>query len=79
MQRDPTPDGSTLWRTLKAPRNLFLIAGPCALESEDLGLQMGKKLKQICANLEITFIFKASYDKANRSSGRSYRGPGLAE
>jgi 2-dehydro-3-deoxyphosphooctonate aldolase (KDO 8-P synthase) len=58
---------------------LFLISGPCVLESEALCLQIARKLKTTCAKLGITYVFKASYDKANRSSGKSFRGPGLAE
>jgi len=57
---------------------LFLIAGPCVIESEEKALALAGKIKRICAGLGIPFIFKASYDKANRSSVRSYRGPGLA-
>jgi 2-dehydro-3-deoxyphosphooctonate aldolase (KDO 8-P synthase) len=62
---------------LEAP--LFLIAGPCVVESEQLQLDVAGQLKEICAALRIPFIFKSSYDKANRSSGASYRGPGMAE
>ncbi len=79
MQRDPSSTVPSLWRTLNASRTFFLIAGPCVLESEELALGIGKKLKQLCANLGITYIFKASYDKANRSSGTSFRGPGIQE
>jgi len=56
---------------------LFLIAGPCVIESEKLTLQIAKELKKICARVGIGLIFKASFDKANRSSIDSYRGPGL--
>ena len=56
---------------------LFLIGGPCVIESEDHSLHMAKKIKGVCDNLGISFIFKASYDKANRSSIQSYRGPGM--
>lgn len=77
MASDPLPSASALWRRLNDSRRLFLIAGPCVLESEELGLRIGRKLKQICADLGLTYVFKASYDKANRSSGQSYRGPGL--
>ncbi|WP_334134380.1 3-deoxy-8-phosphooctulonate synthase [Tepidimonas sp.] len=55
----------------------FLIAGPCVVESEQLQLDVAGQLKEITAALGIPFIFKSSYDKANRSSGRSYRGPGM--
>lgn len=56
---------------------LFLIAGPCTAESEQLCLDIAGRLKEICQNLGVPYIFKASYDKANRTSGRSPRGPGL--
>jgi 2-dehydro-3-deoxyphosphooctonate aldolase (KDO 8-P synthase) len=55
----------------------FLIAGPCVVESEQLQMDVAGKLKDITAELGIPFIFKSSYDKANRSSGKSYRGPGM--
>lgn len=58
---------------------LTLIAGPCALESLDLGLQVGKALKELCARLGLNYIFKASYDKANRTSILSKRGPGMVQ
>jgi 2-dehydro-3-deoxyphosphooctonate aldolase (KDO 8-P synthase) len=58
-------------------RPLFLIAGPCVVESEALVLDVAGKLKEITGRLRIPFIFKASYDKANRSSRASYRGPGI--
>ncbi|MCB1857021.1 MAG: 3-deoxy-8-phosphooctulonate synthase [Gammaproteobacteria bacterium] len=57
---------------------LFLIAGPCVVESEHLVLETAGRLKEITSRLNIPFIFKSSFDKANRSSGDSYRGPGLA-
>jgi 2-dehydro-3-deoxyphosphooctonate aldolase (KDO 8-P synthase) len=55
----------------------FLIAGPCVVESEQLQMDVAGKLKEITSELGIPFIFKSSYDKANRSSGKSYRGPGM--
>ena len=58
---------------------LVLIAGPCVIESESATLETAERLKKITADLGIPFIFKSSYDKANRSSVRSYRGPGLVE
>ena len=57
----------------------FLIAGPCVIESEQLAIDTAGTLKQICARLDIPFIFKSSYDKANRSSHTSYRGPGIEQ
>ena len=59
--------------------NLFLIAGPCVIESEKHALFMAEVIKGVTRSLNFPFIFKASYDKANRTSIRSYRGPGLAE
>lgn len=56
---------------------LMLLAGPCVLESEELGLTVASRMKEICANLGINYVFKASFDKANRTSITSYRGPGL--
>ena len=57
----------------------FLIAGPCVVESEELQLRTAERLKQIADRLGIFLIFKSSYDKANRSSDKSYRGPGMEE
>ena len=58
-------------------RRLLLIGGPCVLESDDINRRIGLTLRDACARLGIDFCFKASFDKANRSSGRSHRGPGL--
>lgn len=58
---------------------LFLIAGPCVVESRQMALDTAGTLKEICAKLSINFIYKSSYDKANRSSGKSFRGPGRDE
>jgi 2-dehydro-3-deoxyphosphooctonate aldolase (KDO 8-P synthase) len=55
----------------------FLIAGPCVVESEQLQMDVAGQLKEMTAELGIPFIFKSSYDKANRSSGKSFRGPGM--
>jgi 2-dehydro-3-deoxyphosphooctonate aldolase (KDO 8-P synthase) len=60
---------------LKQP--FFLIAGPCVVESEQLQLDVAGHLKEITAELGIPFVFKSSYDKANRSSGSTFRGPGM--
>lgn len=59
--------------------DLFLIAGPCVIESEKHALFMAEVIKGVARSLNIPFIFKASYDKANRTSLRSFRGPGLSE
>src|SRR5919106_612379 len=58
---------------------LFLIAGPCVVESEDLQLRTAERLKDITDRLGVHFIFKSSFDKANRSSDKSFRGPGMDE
>jgi 2-dehydro-3-deoxyphosphooctonate aldolase (KDO 8-P synthase) len=55
----------------------FLIAGPCTAESEQLCIDVAGHMKEVCGRLGINYIFKASYDKANRSSGKSVRGPGV--
>ena len=60
-------------------RPFFLIAGPCAIESEQLALDTAFELKEITSRLEIPFIYKSSFDKANRSSISSFRGPGIEE
>ena len=58
-------------------QSLFLIAGPCTAESTELCVEVAGTMKEVCARLGVPYIFKASYDKANRSSGKSVRGPGL--
>ena len=64
---------------IAGPGQLFLIAGPCVIEGESSVLSCAEVLKKITGKLKIPFIFKASYDKANRSSIDSYRGPGLVK
>ena len=59
--------------------DLFLVAGPCVIESEDHAIRMAEIIKGVARSLGFPFIFKASYDKANRTSIRSFRGPGLKE
>ena len=66
-----------LWKSLQSRRRLFLIAGPCVIESEKLCLAIARSLKKTCAKLGVTYIFKASFDKANRTSGKSFRGIGI--
>lgn len=58
-------------------KKLFLIAGPCVIESEQLAIDTAGQLKEICQRLSIPFIYKSSFDKANRSSSQSFRGPGI--
>ena len=78
---------SSLAKEIKVGKNVmiggrntfFLIGGPCVIENEEHAFELAKKIKIICAELQIPFIFKASFDKANRSSLKSYRGPGLKE
>ena len=64
---------------MNAPGRLILIAGPCVIESENLCLQVASALKETCDRLGVFYVFKASYDKANRTSAKSFRGPGLEE
>jgi 2-dehydro-3-deoxyphosphooctonate aldolase (KDO 8-P synthase) len=68
---------AAIWKNLNSPRRLFLIAGPCVIENERLCLQVAGALKKTCARLGIFYVFKASFDKANRTSAKSFRGPGL--
>jgi 2-dehydro-3-deoxyphosphooctonate aldolase (KDO 8-P synthase) len=72
-----TTDG--LWRALNRRDRLFLIAGPCVIESPTHPHRVAARVKAVAAKLGIPYVFKASYDKANRSSLGSYRGPGLSE
>lgn len=58
-------------------KNFFLIAGPCVVESRAMTLQIARKLERICLERKLPLVFKASYDKANRSSHRTFRGPGV--
>src|SRR3954453_21141573 len=66
-----------LRREIGLDQPLFLIAGPCVIESEELQLRTAERLKAITGRLGVHFVFKSSFDKANRSSGKSYRGPGM--
>jgi 2-dehydro-3-deoxyphosphooctonate aldolase (KDO 8-P synthase) len=70
---------SAIWKSLNTPGRLILIAGPCVIESERLCLQVASALKQACDRLGVFYVFKASFDKANRTSAQSFRGPGLEE
>lgn len=72
-----TPSGAPI--TIGTGQPLVLIGGPCALESEEMARTVANKMQEICDRLRITYIFKASFDKANRTSLDSYRGPGLEE
>jgi 2-dehydro-3-deoxyphosphooctonate aldolase (KDO 8-P synthase) len=70
-------NAAAIWKNLNSPRRLFLIAGPCVIENEKLCLQTAASLKKTCASLGIFYVFKASFDKANRTSAKSFRGIGL--
>ncbi|WP_270445913.1 3-deoxy-8-phosphooctulonate synthase, partial [Anaeroglobus sp. AF13-6AC] len=59
--------------------SLFVLAGPCVIEDPERTLNIGREMKKICEKLGLPYVFKASFDKANRSSFTSYRGPGLEE
>ena len=72
-------EDSRIWASLDRGKALVLIAGPCVIESEELCLQVAGSLKETCERLGVVYVFKASYDKANRTSGRSFRGPGLRD
>lgn len=72
----PKPD-TGLWKQLCNRRALFVIAGPCVIESEDLCLEVAQTLQPVCRRLGLPLVFKASFDKANRTSVQSFRGPGL--
>ena len=79
MKRTLTREVSVGKLTIGGKSPLVLIGGPCVIESEAFTLKMASRIKRIAETLRIPFIFKSSYDKANRSSIRSYRGPGLLE
>src|SRR5690242_18183592 len=68
------PDPLQLTRT-----PLFVIAGPCVIESAELCLTVARHVKGVCDALGLTYVFKASFDKANRSSNSSFRGPGIED
>lgn len=68
---------ANLWKQYTSRRGLFLIAGPCVIESESLCLRVAESLLKTCSKLGVPYTFKASFDKANRTSSRSFRGPGL--
>lgn len=68
---------AAIWKSLNAPARLTLIAGPCVIENEKLCLRVAATLAKTCERLKIFYVFKASFDKANRTSGKSFRGPGI--
>ncbi len=71
------PDSNAIWKNLNSPRRLFLIAGPCVIENEKLCRTVAASLVKTCKQLGIFYVFKASFDKANRTSGKAFRGPGI--
>ncbi len=74
------PERATaLWDKLNARQSLIFIGGPCVIESEPLCFEVARALRETCERLDVTCVFKASYDKANRTSGQSFRGPGAEQ
>ena len=70
-------NAAAIWKNLNSPRRLFLIAGPCVIENEKLCRTVAASLVKTCRQLGIYYVFKASFDKANRTSGKAFRGPGM--
>jgi 2-dehydro-3-deoxyphosphooctonate aldolase (KDO 8-P synthase) len=70
---------AAVWKSVQAPRRLSLIAGPCVIENEALCLEVASTLAKACRRLDVNYVFKASFDKANRTSAQSFRGPGLED
>lgn len=70
-------NNAAIWKALTSPKRLTLIAGPCVIENERLCLRVAETLRRACDRLGIFYVFKASFDKANRTSGKSFRGPGI--
>jgi 2-dehydro-3-deoxyphosphooctonate aldolase (KDO 8-P synthase) len=77
VSRSDTLTSAGLWKTLRASKNLFVIAGPCVIESPRHPAKVAALLVEVTGELGIPLVFKASFDKANRSSGESYRGLGI--
>jgi len=71
------PTDSAIWNSVRSPRKLVLIAGPCVIESEKLCFQVASRVSKLCNRLGFAYVFKASFDKANRTSAVSFRGPGI--
>ena len=72
------PSDAAIWKSLNQSARLTLIAGPCVIESERLCFQIAAALVKTCAALRVNYVFKASFDKANRTSAKGFRGPGIA-
>ena len=73
------PDSAAIWKHLNTKGRLFLLAGPCVIENEKLCRTVAASLVKTCKQLGIYYVFKASFDKANRTSGKAFRGPGIAD
>ena len=73
------PVYSAIWKSLQSSERLTLIAGPCVIETEQLCIHVASTLQKLCRKLGIHYVFKASYDKANRTSAKSFRGPGIED
>jgi 2-dehydro-3-deoxyphosphooctonate aldolase (KDO 8-P synthase) len=73
------PELAATWKQLTDRTRLTLIAGPCVIESEALCFHVAETMRDLCARLGVNYVFKASFDKANRTSGKSFRGPGIAD
>ncbi len=70
---------AAVWNDLRRANRLIIVAGPCVIESESLCLRIASRLCRVCERLGLLYVFKASFDKANRTSAKSFRGPGLAK
>ena len=73
------PLAAKFWERVESRDSLFLISGPCVLQDDGLSAEIAQTLASVCGELNIPWVFKASYDKANRTSGASHRGPGIEE
>ncbi len=72
-------DLESTWKDIRLEKRFVVLAGPCVIESEELCLSIGQAVKAICEEIGALYVFKASYDKANRTSSKSFRGPGIKE
>jgi len=80
MQQNTLPTRlSEFSKPIKPPRELLVVAGPCVIETEEILYKTAAEIKEVCTELKLPFVFKASFDKANRTSIDSFRGPGLKE
>jgi 2-dehydro-3-deoxyphosphooctonate aldolase (KDO 8-P synthase) len=79
LRRHEVLSNAAIWNSIRQSKRLTLIAGPCVIESEAICFQVARSLRKTCRELGVNYIFKASFDKANRSSGKTFRGPGLLD